>query len=203
MAFEDFGDPPLARRGPGVGLRDERHHYGRPAAADLAPHQIELQRIEHVVNHHLRSSPGQQLVAGASLVGIAVRPAPVHVSHAILVFLLARAGILYFAASLLIPEPHDAEDGVLDLRVHMLRVRRRFFASLTLFPILDLVDTLLKGRARLDALGPYYPAYVVVFTGAMLCAALVRSERIPGIVVVIMLAILGSAVVGGAFGVIR
>ena len=127
----------------------------------------------------------------------------VHVSHAILVFLLARAGVLYFSASLLVPEHHDAEDGVLDLRVHMLRVRRRFFASLTLFPILDLVDTLLKGRARLDALGPYYPAYVVIFTGTMLCAALVRSERIPGIVVVIMLAILGSAVVGGAFGVIR
>jgi len=128
---------------------------------------------------------------------------PVQVSHAILVFLLARAGLLYFASNLLIPEQHDAEDGLLDLRVHMLRIRRRFFAVLAMFPMLDLVDTLLKGRGRLVALGPYYPGYVLLFFGMMVAAALVRTERVPGVVILIMLVVLMSTIVGGAFGFIR
>jgi hypothetical protein len=128
---------------------------------------------------------------------------PVHVSHAILVFLLARAGVLFLVSSLLIPEADDAVDGLVDLRVHMLRVRRRFFAALATFPILDLLDTLLKGRERLDALGPYYPAYVALFFGLMAAAALVRTQRVAAIAVVFMLVVLVTTVVGGAFGVIR
>jgi hypothetical protein len=128
---------------------------------------------------------------------------PVHVSHAILVFLLARAGVLYFASSLLIPEQDDAQDGLLDLRVHMLRVRRRFFAALAIFPVLDVIDTLLKGRDRLEALGRYYPGYVALFVGMMTAAAVVRTERVAGIVSVLMLLLLIWTVVGGAFGVIR
>lgn len=112
---------------------------------------------------------------------------PVRVSHPILVFLLARAGVLFFASSLLVPEYHDAADGVLDLRAHMLRVRRRFFASLLAFGLLDLADTLLKGPERIAALGPYYPGYVASFVGLMLAGALVRTERVPAAVIIIML----------------
>ncbi len=111
------------------------------------------------------------------------------VSHPILVFLLARAGVLFFASSLLVPEHHDAADGVLDLRAHMLRVRRRFFASLLAYAVLDHADTLLKGPERLAALGPYYPAYVLIFLGLMLAATVVKTERVPGAVIVIMLAV--------------
>jgi hypothetical protein len=112
---------------------------------------------------------------------------PVRVSHPILVFLLARAGVLFFASSLLVPEAHDAADGVLDLRAHMFRVRRRFFASLLAFGLLDLADTLLKGPERVAALGPYYPGYVAIFVGLMLAGTLVRTERVPGAAIVIML----------------
>jgi hypothetical protein len=122
------------------------------------------------------------------------------VSHPILVFLLARAGVLFFASNLLVPEPHDAADNVLDLRVHMVRVRRRFFASLTIFAVLDHTDTLLKGPERIAALGPYYPAYVAIFVGAMLAATLVRTERVPGAVIVIMLFVHISAIVARVFG---
>lgn len=114
---------------------------------------------------------------------------PRRVSHPILVFLLARAGVLFFASSLLVPEPHDAADGVLDLHAHMLRVRRRFFATLLGYALLDHTDTLLKGPERLTALGPYYPAYVVIFVSLMLAATVVRTERVPGIVIVIMLTV--------------
>ena len=112
---------------------------------------------------------------------------PVRVNHPILVFLLARAGVLFFASSLLVPEAHDAADGVLDLRAHMLRVRRRFFGSLLAFSLLDLADTLLKGRERVVALGPYYPAWVTLFIGLMLTGTLVRTERVPGAIIVFML----------------
>ena len=126
---------------------------------------------------------------------------PVRVSHPILVFLVARAGVLYFISNLLVPESSDADDGVLDLRAHMLRVRRRFFGSLVVFAILDHADTLLKGPERLAALGPYYPPYVVIFIGLMLAAALVKTERVASVVIVIMLALLSWAVVGRALGV--
>lgn len=112
---------------------------------------------------------------------------PVRVSHPILVFLIARAGVLFFASSLLVPEHHDAADGVLDLRAHMHRVRRRFFASLLAFALLDLADTLLKGAERVAALGPYYPGYVVIFVGLMLAGTFARTERVPGVAVSIML----------------
>ena len=125
---------------------------------------------------------------------------PVKVSHPILVFLLARAGVLFFASNLLVPEPHDAQDGLLDLRVHMLRVRRRFSASLVVFALLDLADTLLKGPERLAALGPSYPAYVVLFVGMMLAGALVKTERIPGIVIVLILTLYIWTLVGRVFG---
>ncbi|HEY0670992.1 MAG TPA: hypothetical protein VGD27_01935 [Longimicrobiales bacterium] len=125
----------------------------------------------------------------------------VRVSHPILVFLLARAGVLYFASNLLVPEAHDADDGVLDLRVHMLRVRRRFFGTLVAYAILDHTDTLLKGPERLAALGPYYPVYVILFVGMMLAATFVRTERVPGAVIVIMLVLHLTAIVGRVFGV--
>jgi hypothetical protein len=124
----------------------------------------------------------------------------VRLTHPILVFLLARAGVLYFASNLLVPESGDAEDGVLDLRVHMLRVRRRFFASLVLYAILDHADTLLKGSERLAALGPLYPAYVVIFIGMMLAATLFKTERVAGVVVVIMLIMHITTIVARATG---
>src|SRR5688572_6153538 len=124
----------------------------------------------------------------------------VRVTHPILVFLLARAGVLYFATNLLVPELHDSADGVLDLRVHMLRVRRRFFAALVVYAMLDHADTLLKGPERLAELGPYYPAYVVILIGMMLAAALFKTERVPGVVIVITLTMLVTTVIARAFG---
>ena len=125
---------------------------------------------------------------------------PVRVSHPILVFLLARAGVLFFASSLLVPEHHDAADGVLDLRAHMLRVRRRFFGSLLAFALLDVADTLLKGPDRIAALGPFYPGYVAIFVGLMLLGTVVRTERVPGAAIVIMLTLylltIGARVAG-------
>jgi hypothetical protein len=126
----------------------------------------------------------------------------VPVTHPILAFLLARAGVLFFASNLLVPESDDAADGVLDLRLHMLRVRRRFFASLVAYALLDHIDTLLKGPERLAALGPYYPAYVMIFVGLMLAATFVRTERVPGAVVVIMLTLHVWTIVARFFGLI-
>jgi hypothetical protein len=122
------------------------------------------------------------------------------ISHAVLVFLLARAGVLYFASSLLQPEAHDAQDGVLDLRIHFHRIRRRFFLALAVFPVLDAADTLLKGPSRLRSLGPVYPVYVCATLLLMLRAAYSRGERAPAAVICITIAILASVVIGGALG---
>lgn len=127
---------------------------------------------------------------------------PFRVNHPIFVFLLIRAGALYFASSLLVAEAHDAGDGVLDLRVHMVRVRRRFFAALLAYAVFDHADTLLKGPARLAELGPYYPFYVAIFTGMMLAAAIFKSGRVQGAVIVIMLIVHLSALIARALGLI-
>jgi hypothetical protein len=124
------------------------------------------------------------------------------VNHAVLVFLLARAGLLYFASNLLIPEPDQHGDARVDLRMHMSHIRPRFCAVLAVFPILDLTDTLLKGSDRLAAL-PYYPVYVAAFFGLMTAAALARTERVAAVAVVTMLCGLGLTVIGSAFGIVR
>lgn len=122
------------------------------------------------------------------------------INHAVLLFLLARAGVLFFASSLLLPEANDAEDGIVDLRAYFRRIRRRFFLSLAIFPLLDVVDTLLKGPERLRSLGPFYPAYAVTPFVLMLVAAYARNERIPAFIIVLALLLLSSVVVAGAFG---
>lgn len=124
------------------------------------------------------------------------------VNHAVLVFLLARAGLLYFASNLLIPEPGHRVNGRVDLRMHMSHIRPRFCGVLAVFPILDLADTLLKGSDRLAAL-PYYPVYVVGFFGLMTAAAVARTERVAAVAVVTMLGGLGLTVIGSAFGIVR
>ncbi len=126
------------------------------------------------------------------------------ITHAVLLFLFARAGVLYFASNLLLPEDDDAqEDGVVDLRAHFLRVRRRFFLSLAVFAVLDIADTLLKGPERLQSLGPVYPIYAVAPVLLMLTGAYARSERVPALVICATLGVLATVVIGGVMGSVR
>ncbi len=123
------------------------------------------------------------------------------ISHAVLLFLLARAGVLYFASNLLRPEATDAqEDGIIDLKVHFLRVRRRFFLALAVFPVLDAVDTLLKGAERLRSLGPFYPVYAITPFVLMLAGAYARSERVLASIICLAIALFAGVVIAGAVG---
>jgi hypothetical protein len=124
-----------------------------------------------------------------------------HISHAVLVFLLARAGVLYFASNLLVPEATDAwDDGIIDLRKHFVRVRRRFFVALALFPVLDSIDTLLKGQERLRSLGPGYPVYAAASVVLMLAGGYARSERTSAVIILVVIVSLLAVIVGGAAG---
>jgi hypothetical protein len=92
------------------------------------------------------------------------------------VFVLISPTILYLASTLLFPW-EASTDGSVDYKTHYYANHRAFFLIFSLFPVVDIADTLLKGIAHFVALGtPYVISSALYFIG-MVTAAITQNER--------------------------
>ena len=92
------------------------------------------------------------------------------------VFVLISPTILYLASMLLFPREADI-DLTADYKTHYYANHRAFFILFALFPLIDIVDSLLKGIPHFFQLGPPYMVSSVLFFAGMLTAAITRNER--------------------------
>jgi len=92
------------------------------------------------------------------------------------VFVLISPTILYLASLLLFPREAGADDSV-DYKTHYYANHRAFFIIFSLFPVVDIADTLLKGIPHFLELGtPYIISTMLYFIG-MATAAITQNER--------------------------
>jgi hypothetical protein len=92
------------------------------------------------------------------------------------VFVLISPTILYLASLLLFPREGDVDLAV-DYKTHYYANHRAFFAIFSMFTVVDIADTLLKGIPHFLALGtPYFISSVLYFAG-LVTAAITRNER--------------------------
>jgi len=92
------------------------------------------------------------------------------------VFVLICPTILYLASMLLFPREGSIDESV-DYKTHYYANHRAFFAIFSMFTVVDIFDTLLKGIPHFLALGmPYIISNTLYFTG-MVTAAITRNER--------------------------
>jgi len=92
------------------------------------------------------------------------------------VFVLISPTILYLASLLLFPREASADDSV-DYKTHYYANHRAFFIIFSLFPVVDIADTLLKGIPHFLELGtPYIISTMLYFIG-MVTAAITQNER--------------------------
>lgn len=90
------------------------------------------------------------------------------------VFLLLKPAILFYLASL--SAPRFSGEGRVDLEEHYFRVHRYFFVLFSLFLLLDLVDTALKGMDYFRSFGIGYPIAVAAQAAIQLSAVFVRRR---------------------------
>jgi hypothetical protein len=92
------------------------------------------------------------------------------------VFVLISPTILYLASMLLFPREGSLDESV-DYKAHYYANHRAFFAIFSMFTVVDIADTLLKGIPHFLELGaPYIISSVLYFAG-MVTAAVTRNER--------------------------
>src|SRR5262249_37174575 len=92
------------------------------------------------------------------------------------VFVLISPTILFLASMLLFPREGSIDDSV-DYKTHYYANHRAFFAIFSMFTVVDIADTLLKGLPHFLELGaPYIISNVLYFAG-MVTAAVTRNER--------------------------
>ena len=92
------------------------------------------------------------------------------------VFVLISPTILYLASMLLFPPEVGIGESV-DYKAHYYANHRAFFAIFSMFPLIDILDTLLKGIPHFLALGtPYIISSGLYFIG-MVTAATTQNER--------------------------
>jgi hypothetical protein len=90
-------------------------------------------------------------------------------------FVLLNPLIVTTAAQLL---PPDWDEKPIDLRRAFYKNHRLFFGLLACYPVVDLIDSFLKGMTHFKSLGPAYPISCGTMTLLCLCASLSRSRRI-------------------------
>jgi hypothetical protein len=92
------------------------------------------------------------------------------------VFVLISPTIMYLASMLLFPREGSGDESI-DYKAHYYANHRAFFAIFSLFAVIDVADTLLKGIPHFLALGtPYIISSLLYFVG-MLTAAITKNER--------------------------
>jgi len=108
-----------------------------------------------------------------------------HWTFVIYLFLIGYAVLLFLLCAFLFPESmvdyRDYED-------FFFRRRSWFFAALAATYLIDLADTLLKGRAHLEALGAEYLARIPIGVGVCILAMVVRNKTAHAVLVIGMLA---------------
>jgi hypothetical protein len=92
------------------------------------------------------------------------------------VFVLIAPTILYLASMLLFPREGSTDESV-DYKTHYYANHRAFFAIFSMYAVIDVADSLLKGIPHFLALGkPYIISCVLYFVG-MMTAAITKNER--------------------------
>jgi hypothetical protein len=92
------------------------------------------------------------------------------------VFVLISPTILYLASMLLFPRESNVDE-LVDYKTHYYANHRAFFVIFSLFTVVDVTDTLLKGIPHFLELGkPYIISSVLYFSG-MVTAAITQNER--------------------------
>lgn len=92
----------------------------------------------------------------------------------LLLFVLLSPIATFLLTVLLFPEPFDAGT---DLKDHFLGNHRWFFAIAACLPLIDAIDTLLKGRAHFIAQGPLYVVTIALLFVLCVIGAITRRER--------------------------
>lgn len=100
-------------------------------------------------------------------------------------FVLYFAVLLYLICSVLVP---STLGGYADYRAYFYSRRRWFFALLLAFSLLDFIDSAVKGRAHLMALGWPYFTSVAVRSALMVVALKSRNEKVQAAIVLLFIA---------------
>jgi hypothetical protein len=95
-------------------------------------------------------------------------------SFFLFLFVLLSPTVAYLLTVLLMPDPF--EDG-LDLKHHFLDNHRWFFTLAALLPIIDAMDTLLKGWEHFMAQGPLYIITILLLFALNVAAIRIHRER--------------------------
>jgi hypothetical protein len=92
------------------------------------------------------------------------------------VFVLIAPTLLYLASMLLFPREGTIDESI-DYKEHYYANHRAFFAIFSMFTLVDIADTLLKGIPHFLALGkPYVVSSMLYFVG-MVTAAITQNRR--------------------------
>ena len=102
-------------------------------------------------------------------------------------FVLISPTILYLASLLLFPR-EGAEDENVEYKTHFYSNHRSFFALFSLFPAIDIIDTLLKGIPHLLQLGWPYFLQTALNCSGLIVAAITRNQRYHQVFAVFFLA---------------
>jgi hypothetical protein len=86
------------------------------------------------------------------------------------------AHILYLASLLLFPREGSVDESI-DYKTHFYSNHRAFFAILSMFTVVDIVDSLLKGIPHFLELGPRYIVSSSLYFVGQAIAAITRNER--------------------------
>ena len=108
------------------------------------------------------------------------------ISYFVYLTFLIKPAILFFASDLLFPET-DAPTA-LDLHAHFFGVHRAVFLVSALYPVADVVDTLLKGWDHFVSLGATYPVVMTILLAGNVAGAFSRSPRYHAVYVVVVYA---------------
>src|SRR5947199_1363883 len=92
------------------------------------------------------------------------------------VFVLISPTILYLASMLLFPR-ESSVDELVDYKTHYYANHRAFFVIFSLFTVVDVADTLLKGIPHFLELGKLYIISSVLYFSGMVTAAITQNER--------------------------
>lgn len=109
------------------------------------------------------------------------------------IFVLYFAVLLYLLCAVLVPSSLGA---YADYRAFFFSRQRWLFGLLAVFSVLDFVDSAVKGRAHLMALGWSYFTIVAVRTILFLIGMKTRNETFHAVLVVALLAMLGLLAFG-------
>lgn len=98
-------------------------------------------------------------------------------SFFLFLFVLVSPVVAFLLSVLLVPDP--LESGA-DLKQHYYANHRWFFVLAALLPVVDAVDTLLKGWAHFSAQGPLYIVTLSLIFVLSVIGAATRRERFHG-----------------------